>query len=108
MSAAPNWLTVVIFAVPLMTLAGSAFAYVVSLFQGAAERRNKYFFDLMEYIDSNRPIATKVAAIYELRRFKKHKEFIIRFCDTQGPLVSGTGAGPLQDEMKRTRDYLSK
>jgi hypothetical protein len=94
------------FAVPLLTLAGSAVAYVVKLYQDAAERRRNQFFELMQFIDSERPIATKVAAIYELRRFPEHKEFIIRFCETQKDFVTGGSAPTLILEMEQTRKFM--
>ena len=71
--------------IPLVTIAGSAVVYVVKLYQDSAERRRNQFFELMQFIDSDRPIATKVAAAYELRRFPEHKDFIMRFCQNLRP-----------------------
>jgi hypothetical protein len=88
----PIWVTLVGFAAPLIALAGSAVGYVVKLYQDAANKRRSRFFELMEYIDDkNRPIATKVAAVYELREFPKHKEFVIRFVKRSGITLAARG-----------------
>ena len=60
----------------------------------------------MQFIYSTHPIATKVAAIYELRRFPEHKDFIIRFCETQRSNVSGLAAQALIGEFDATRDFF--
>src|SRR4051794_20581396 len=95
-------LSSLLLAVPLFGLAGSAIAYVVQLFQGAAERRRKRFFELMTHIDGPGTIAAKVAAIYALREFKEHREFVIRFCRTQQANVTGPATAIIIDEMQHT------
>jgi len=105
-NAVPIWLTLIGFAAPLMAVAGSAVAYVVKLYQEAGERRRNQFFELMQFIDSDRPIATKVAAVYELRRFPEHRDFIIRFCESQRSNVVGGGAAPLIAEMENTAQFM--
>ncbi|HLZ74021.1 hypothetical protein [Phenylobacterium sp.] len=62
----------------------------------------------MQFIDSDRPSATKMAAIYELRRYPEHRDFIVRFCTTQSANVSGVGAQILIDEMAQTRDAMMR
>jgi hypothetical protein len=106
MSSVPLWITLVGFAAPLVTLAGSAVAYVVKLYQEAREKKRNQFFELMKFIDSTNPIATKVAAVYELRRFPEHREFIIRFCENQRTNVTGAGAQILVAEMDHTREFM--
>jgi hypothetical protein len=106
MDSVPLWVTLLGFAAPLLAIAGSAVAFVVKQFQDARERRRSQFFELMQYIDSDAPIATKVAAVYELRRFPEHKDFVIRFCEGQREIVSGGGAQLLVDEMDHTRDAM--
>lgn len=100
------WLAALGLAVPLITLAGSAFAYTVKQFQDRAERRRNRFFEIMQFVDSSLPIATKVAAIYELRRFPEHADFIIRFCAAQRDNVTGPGSAPLIAEMDATRFFM--
>jgi hypothetical protein len=101
-TAVPLWITLVGFAAPLLALAGSAVAYVVKLYQDRADRRRAQFFELMQFIDSDRPIATKVAALYELRHFPEHRDFIVRFCETQRENITGPGAQALIAEMDAT------
>ena len=98
---------------PIAVIAGSAVAYVIKLFQDAAERRRKHFFELMQFIDGPGTIATKVAAIYQLRNFPKHRDFIIRFCETQRDNVSAAsakvGAAAVESvvaELDATRDFF--
>lgn len=108
MTSVPLWVTIVGFAAPLMALAGSATAFVINLYREAAEHRKNYFFELMQFIDSDRPMATKVAAVYELRRFPEHREFVIRFCQSQQANISGTGASLLAAEMEQTRRFMEQ
>jgi hypothetical protein len=65
----PLWVTIIGFTAPLVALAGSAVGYVVKLYQDAAGKRRSHFFELTQFIDGTLSIATKVAAVYELRRF---------------------------------------
>jgi hypothetical protein len=106
MNSVPLWVTLLGFAAPLMTLAGSAVAYVVKLYLEARERRRGYFFELMGRIDASAPIAGKVAAVYELRRFPEHRDFIVRFCTLQQSNVTGEGAGSLIAEMQATAEFF--
>ena len=101
-------LSLMVVAAPLITLAGSAVAYVVKLFMDAAEKKRQQFFELMQYIDGSAPIATKAAAVYELRRFPEHRAFIIRFCETQRSNIVGGGANILQMEMDETKAYFER
>lgn len=100
------YLTLFGVAAPLITIAGSAVAYVIKIYQEAAIRRRSQFFELMQHIDGSAPIATKVAAVYSLRDFPEHKNFIIHFCKTQRNNIAGTSAQLLIDEMDRTAAYL--
>ncbi len=106
MNTVPLWVTLLGFAAPLLTLAGSSVAYVVKLYLDASERRRNHFFELMQFIDSDRPVATKVAAIDEFRRSPEHKDFIIRFCEAQRSNVVGPTSQTLVAEMDATRAAL--
>jgi lysyl-tRNA synthetase class II len=105
---APSWISAAIVAVPLIGLAGSAIAFVVKLFQDAKERRHKRFFDLMTQIDGAGPIATKLAAIYALRDFVEHGEFVERFCKTLGDHVQGGSSQAIVDELNKTAAAIAK
>jgi hypothetical protein len=107
--AVPLWVTLLGFAAPLIALAGSAVGYVVKLYQDAAARRRDQFFELMAFIDSrDRPIATKIAAVYRLRDFPKDKDFIVRFCESQRENIQGDAARFLRDEMDATAQFFLK
>lgn len=107
--AVPIWVTLLGFAAPLIALAGSAVGYVVKLYQDASVRRRDQFFELMAFIDSkDRPIATKVAAVYRLRDFPEDKEFIVRFCQSQRENIQGDAARLLRDEMDATAQFFLK
>ena len=92
---------------PLITIAGSAVAYVVKIYNDAAQSRRKQFFDLMGLMDAKGTIASKLAAIYELRSFPEHKDFIVMFCRTQKTNIDGASASLLEGEMQRTIDYFT-
>lgn len=92
--------------IPMITIAGSAAAFVWKSFRDAREDRRNQFFELMTLIDTNGSIASKIAAVYQLRQFPEHKEFIIRFCDTQKDNISGDAAKLLSEEMVKTRDFF--
>ena len=106
MNSVPLWVTLLGFVAPLMTLAGSAVAFVIKQYQDSKARTRNEFFEVMQFIDSNKPIATKIAAVYELRKFPEHRDFIIRFCEEQRNNVQGAAAPLLSAEMDRTRDHM--
>jgi hypothetical protein len=106
MDQIPIWVSLIGAAVSLLTIAGSAVAYVVKLYLDRGQRRRQEFFELMNLIDSPAPIAQKVAAVYRLREFHKDRDFIIRFCETQRNNITGLGADALRSEMDATREFL--
>jgi hypothetical protein len=102
----PIWVSLVGAGVSLVTVAGSAVAYVVKLYLDRSERRRQAFFELMKMIDSPAPIAQKVAAVYRLREFPEDRDFIVRFCKTQRDNIKGPATEPLQIEMDATRQFF--
>ena len=102
MTSPPLWLAIGGIAVPLLGLAGSAVAYVIKLYRDSAERRRQNFFQLLQYVDGEGPIAAKMGAVYALRDFPEHAEFVERFCRTQRNQISGANAQALIDEFDRT------
>jgi hypothetical protein len=108
MTEAPNWVSAAIFAVPLVGLAGSAIAFVVKLFQDATERRHRRFFELMTHIDGSGPIAAKLAAIYALRDFGEHAEFVERFCKSQRDKVVGGNSEAIVAELDKTAEAIAR
>ena len=81
-------------------------AFVIKSFSDGAARKREQFFELMQFIDSDKPIATKMAAVYQLRSFPKHREFIVRFCDSQADKIVGSTASALAAEMRATAEAM--
>lgn len=96
--------------IPMITIAGSAAAFVWKSFSDSRENRRKQFFQLMTLIDADGSIASKIAAVYQLRNFPEHSDFIIRFCDTQRNNLTGNGTAValLAKEMNMTMDFFNK
>lgn len=93
--------------VPLLTIAGSAAAFVWKGFREAKQHRQQLLFSLMDKIDTNGTLASKQLAVYQLRFFPEHKEFIVRFCEANKNKINGDGAKILEAEMQETIDYFS-
>ncbi|WP_155856324.1 hypothetical protein [Acidiphilium cryptum] len=106
----PSWLAFISFLIPLFTISGSAIAFIVKLFIDRSDKIHNRFFDLLKIIDSKEPIATKMGAVYELRNFPQHKEFIIRFCESQNSNIIGsdTAVSALRAEMDSTKIAMQK
>ena len=101
-----DWVTFVGVLIPLLTISGSAVAYIVQLRTTKAEKRLDDFFALMGQLESDKPIASKLAAIYELRRFPEHKDFSVRFCSVILSNSVGPGAKFLEEEAQSPIDYF--
>jgi hypothetical protein len=108
MNEISQWAALAGIAVSMLTLAGSAVAYVVRLYLDTATKRRDQFFELMKFLDSPAPIAAKSAAVYQLRSFPQHRDFIIRFCTNAPQFVSGTAAQPLLAEFAATREFFER
>lgn len=95
--------------VPLLTIAGSSVAFVYKTYRDARQDRRKQFFELMDLIDNKGTIAAKTAAVYQLRFYPEHKDFIIRFCDAQGENITGPESATriLSAEMRATRHFFA-
>ena len=104
----PDWLALLLTAIPLFGIAGSAIAFVYKFYSEAAERKHRRFFELLTYIDGTGPIAAKLGAAYQLREFKDHAEFVDRFCRTQRDQVTGDNAQALVNELDLTAIAVSK
>jgi hypothetical protein len=105
----PLWVTLLGFVAPFVALAGSAVAFVWQNYRESKDRRWNKFFDLMKFIDSkDLPIATKSAAVYQLRQFPEHKDFIIRFCTAHKSNIVGPASQILATEMESTVQFFDK
>lgn len=93
--------------IPLLTIAGSGVAFLVKYFADARAKRNARFFELMAHIDNpDRPLAAKLAAVYQLRAFPEHKEFIVRFYDGVSENIDGPSAEVLRREFNETANVF--
>ena len=107
MNEVSQWAALAGIVVSMLTLAGSAVAYVIRFYLDGAARKRDQFFELMKYLDNPMmPIAGKIAAVYQLRNFPQHREFIIRFCLAAPQFVAGTATVPLLAEFEATRKFF--
>ncbi|WP_292041099.1 MULTISPECIES: hypothetical protein [unclassified Brevundimonas] len=104
----PFWIATAGIAAPLIALAGSAVAFVIKVYNDGERLKRDQFFELMQFIDGDRPIATKLAAVYQLRSYPEHREFIVRFCDRRDELVIGVTGESLRAEMQATADAMRR
>lgn len=92
----------------MLGIAGSAVAFVLKSYRDGRQERRKQFFELMRLLDEpHGPIASKVTAIYQLRFYPEHKEFIIRFCENAQGNLKGSGTEILSAEIEQTLKFLS-
>lgn len=92
--------------IPMVTIAGSAVAYLVRLNLDAKIRRRDDFYAIMEMLDSNSPLASKLAAIYRLREFPEDRAFVVRFCNSLRGNISGPATEALIRELDATVGYF--
>ena len=94
---------------PLWALAGSAVFYVWNCFKEFENNRRQQFFDLTKILDDqNLPLASKMVAIYHLRFYNKHADFISRFCTSCQRSMSGPSASELIAELELTKSYVNR
>ena len=94
--------------IPLLSIGGSAIAYVVKLYIDRADRRKAELFEMMTKIDEGAALATKLAAIYQLRSFRSDRDFVIRFCESVESHSRGDASAPLQSELRNTAEFLRR
>lgn len=96
------WLGLV---VPFCALAWAAVQHVRNEKREQEHLEYKKFFEIMRELGSkDSTVPGNMAAVYELRRFPKYKEVIIRLCN-DAPL-EGSAVKLLAAEMELTAEYL--
>lgn len=91
--------------VPLCALAWSAVAYVRLRQREIRRERYERFFEVMEHLGKQGgSVASKMAAVYELRKFPEYADVIVRLFDHVE--VDGQSAPMLKSEMVLTADFL--
>lgn len=93
---------------PLMTLAGSAAAYIVKLFLDLSDRRRKNFLELVELLDKPGTLASTLAAVYQLSEYGRHGDFLIRFFGNRDTIISGESGEVLKEEMRIATERLRR
>lgn len=92
--------------VPLITLAGSAVAYIVKMFLDLADRRRAHFLELIGFLDQPGTLAAKLAAVHQLSRYRQHRDFLVRFFENRDTIISGESAAVLKEEMRIAAERL--
>jgi hypothetical protein len=95
--------------VPLAALAWAAVFYTLSHRRDTQHRRFDRFFSVTDKIgQEGGSIMSKVAALYELRRFPEYSEVIVRM--TENPDIRGAGRPKeiLENEFKLTHDAMKE
>jgi len=101
--SAVDWLAFAALVVPLCALAWSAWQYVMIQRREEARARFDNFFRIMDKIgEGQTSIASKIAAVYELRKYPEYRDLIVRFCRDAAPRVLGDNAFMLSKEMELT------
>ena len=92
---------------PLIAMAGAAVAFVIRYYQSKREARVKEFLKLVGLLESG-SFVSKRTALYLLRTFPEHKEFILRLLRNLMENFDGPPSvrSALKDEIERTCRFL--
>lgn len=95
--------------VPLCVLAWAAYRYTVDREEERKYRRFEQFYAVTDRVgEQGGSIVSKVAAVYELRRFPDYADVIVRL--TESPDIRGSGrpVEMLSNEFKLTHDEMKR
>jgi hypothetical protein len=107
LKSATDWLTWAAIVLPLFVLAWSAYQYVAIQRREEGRERFNRLFRIMDMIGGQETsLASKIAAVYELRRYPDYRELIVRFCRDAAPRVIGENGFMLKREMELTADFF--
>jgi len=102
-----DWLALLGIVIPLTIASISAAIYVRNQTIESRHREYKKFFEITDSLSNfDGSLVSKVAAVYELRNYKKYKDIIIRIFENVP--VNGDSAELLRREMQLTSEYLQK
>ncbi|MEM8577695.1 MAG: hypothetical protein AAGF60_07575 [Pseudomonadota bacterium] len=103
----PDLLSQIALVLPLLTLAGSAAGFVWKQYLDSREQKKRELFELMSLLDEKGTLASKLAAVYRLRDFPHHRDFVIRFCESVAQKnVDGSANAALQQELQATAQFM--
>lgn len=104
-----EWIAWAGLALPLVALAWAALWYVSTRRREIRHQEFERFFFVMDKIGQEEgSIASKVAAVYELRKYPQYRDVIIRVCDNSQQHVVGASAQMLVDEMALTAEAMRR
>lgn len=107
LSTAGEWIAWGGVVVPLLALAWSAVAYSLAKRHEVRHQQYQRFFQIMDHLGQpGGSIASKMAAVYELRKYPEYAEVIINICEKAE--IEGPASAMLRDEMAATADYMRR
>jgi len=104
-----DWLARAGIVLPLCVLAFSAWRFTADRREQQKHRRFEHFFSVTDKIGQvEGSLLSKVAALYELRRFPEYAEVIVRM--TEAPEIVGGGRAKtvLEQEFRLTHEAMNK
>lgn len=105
LSTAGEWIAWAGVVVPLLALAWSAVFYTLARHREVRHQEYQRFFQIMDHLGQDGgSIASKMAAVYELRKYPQYAEVIINICEKAE--ITGEAADMLRDEMRATAEFM--
>ncbi|MXO73813.1 hypothetical protein GRI40_01060 [Altererythrobacter aerius] len=112
MMAPSNWQEWVAWAgivIPLAVLAWTAWKFTADRSEQRKHRRCEHFFSVTDKIaQSEGSLLSRVAALYELRRFPEYSEVIVRMTEAPEIVGGGRAKAVLQQEFRLTQEAMKK
>ncbi len=100
-----DWIAWAGIVLPLISLSWAACFYVLTRRREVHHQEYERFFSVMDHLgQGGGSIASKVAAAYELRKYPKYRDVIIRVCEVAK--VEGPAAEMLRDELRLTAQHM--
>ena len=100
-----DWIAFLSLLTPLTIATITAAIYVKNQSRDNQYREYRKFFDITDSLSKEDvSLISKLAAVYELRKYKEYKDVIIRALEKTP--VNGDSAGLLIEEMRLTKEYL--
>jgi hypothetical protein len=100
-----DWVAWAGIVIPLASLAWAAGFYVLTRRREVHFQEFERLFKVMDHLgQQGGSIASKMAAVYELRKYPEYKDVIIRMCEQTETV--GSAGKMLKDEMLMTAEFL--
>jgi hypothetical protein len=109
LQSALDWIAWAGIVIPLAALAWAAVQHVQIQRRDEKRRQFDEFFEVMDKIgQAEGSIASKMAAVYQLRKYPQYREVIIRFCRGAEVRGDGTTREMFQRELTLLEKHFSK